>query len=116
MAGEDDPLRSDARRIRVHERAHGDQRGRYCTLARTATQGSHMRTLRIFRFPQQHARLLAKYRRSIHGRDVGRAVPEVPLELMDVVRPAPAATRVLAVDRVYAQPPRADAQKERVLA
>lgn len=71
--------------------------------------------LGIVSLSEQQARLLGVRDGSIRRRDARRARTEVALELVNVVRTSSTSARVLAVDRVDAQPAGAHAEDERVL-
>jgi hypothetical protein len=73
------------------------------------------RTLGILGLPQEHTRLLPVHDRPERAGYMRVAVPEVPLELMEIVRALTPSTRVLAVHWPYTESTRADAEHQGIL-
>jgi hypothetical protein len=73
------------------------------------------RTLGILGLPQEHTRLLAVHHRTKCAGHVRITVPEIPLELVEVVRALASSARVLAVHWPYPESTRADAEHQGIL-
>lgn len=71
--------------------------------------------MRIISLAQERARLLPVDHWAVDRGDVSDTVAQVPLELVRVISALAPTAQVLAVDRVDAQPPGAEAKDERVL-
>jgi hypothetical protein len=118
VAGEQDAFRDDACRIRIEEAAHRDEMG--CCQGESAYSMREKSawivcTLRIFTLAKEHARLLTVHDRAVRAGNMGTAVPEVPLELVHVVRALATAPGVLAVCWSDSESTWANAEDERVL-